>query len=738
MNMEILCFAAGIAAYYLKSFYPVMGLLLALWFRWKTSLWVGFILGFSWAYLHQLSVSTPDFSTSPVLKQAELQGVIVSIPKVNHQKIQFQFLVHHINQKPTKTLVQLACYDHCPSFHAGETWQLVAKLKKPQNLGNPGSMDYRTSLQARHIQWIGYIHRGTARFISKASSLTTPMLHLRAALAEILKKMDNNPHIIGLIEALTLGIGQDIDAETWDLFRRTGTTHLMVISGAHIGLIAGLSYTFLKWIWCRCHYLPQHMPAQRIASLGGIIMAFLYALLAGFGVPAQRACIAFSLLSIRYFSNYRITIWQAWLYGLCSVLIFEPHAVLQPGFYLSFIAVAILIAMNQRLNLNPFKKTLCLQLSCLFGLMPLTLFWFSYGSLNGFFANLIAIPWVSFIIIPLGLCLTLLGTWVPMGPIIFLEKYAIQGLLTYLHWIDSYSNFNIIYTIDNFLALMSLMLVISVSVFIPIKPIMPILVLIAASSLLPSRQTLPAGEVAIDILDVGQGLAISVRTQHHTLVYDTGIKFYQGTDMGQMVLIPYFRAKKISKIDKVVISHPDLDHRGGLKSLGAVLPIHELLVDDPKQYRYAQACHEYPDWTWDGIQFHFFAIPNTLNHKNNRSCVLRIANAAGAVLLTGDIERAAEQYLVTTYGSKLTSQVILVPHHGSKTSSTPEFIESVSPQYAIASYGFDNRYHFPHDQAMQTYSRYQIPVFSTESCGYIQVKLRNSRRLEVYCSKYHK
>ena len=156
------------------------------------------------------------------------------------------------------------------------------------------------------------------------------MLHLRAALAAMLKTMDNNPHIIGLIEALTLGIGQDIDAETWDLFRRTGTTHLMVISGAHIGLIAGLSYTFLKWIWCRCHYLPQQMPAQRIASLGGIIMAFLYALLAGFGVPAQRACIAFSLLSIRYFSNYRITIWQAWLYGLCSVLIFEQHAVLQP------------------------------------------------------------------------------------------------------------------------------------------------------------------------------------------------------------------------------------------------------------------------------------------------------------------------------------------------------------------------------------------------------------------------
>ena len=720
--MEILCFFAGVAFTCLKNAYPIYFLFIYLFFKPRLNALLWFLVGMGWCLCHQWIVADFGMPQAQVISRAALRGHVASIPTHTNSKTQFQFLVNRLDNKPVQARILLSCYNACPNFHAGEYWSIDAKLQQPQNLANPGGFDYVRGLAGRHIRWTGYVRRGTAIRINSTWN-PYPLLALRQKMASTLERLDSNEQTLGVLQALTLGVTSHIDKSGWDLFRRTGTTHLMVISGAHIGLVAGLSYGLIQWIWCCFSGLCLRWPAQKVASVGAFMMGAIYALLAGFGVPAQRALWVCFFMLLHRFCSQRVGVWQAWRYALFAVLVFEPHSVMLPGFYLSFIAVAILILINQRFSLSGIRKTLLMQLACLVGLMPLTLFFFSYGAVDGMLANTLAIPWVSFVIVPMGLFTTLFGQWLVLPWQVSALTGSIEYLLRYLHWVDALSvvNLNVSYT--EFLSPLAWMVSIGTFVLLPMARLTPVLLIIAVSALFPSYEHIKLGTVRVDVLDVGQGLAVAVNTAEHTLIYDTGIQFYQGGDMGERVVVPYLKSMGIKKVDTVVISHPDLDHRGGLASLEKAYPIHELIVDKPAFYKRGFSCHQYPDWEWDGVSFHFFAIKTALKSKNNSSCVLRISTKAGSILLSGDIEKPAEDELVNKYGHQLASSVLVVPHHGSKTSSSVLFINHVKPDYAIVSYGFDNKYHFPHQQAMQVYQQRHIPVYSTRSCGMVSVYL---------------
>ncbi len=720
--MEILCFFAGVSFVCTKNTMLLYFLFIALLFKPRLSSIAWFMAAVVWTLTHQIWVADQSLPKSRVIQNAALQGYIVSIPTITTSKTQFQFQITQLDKKPAHAKVLLSCYNNCPVFSAGQEWQLNAKLQQPQNLANPGGFDYVSWLHSRHMSWAGYVQSGSSRLITNKASLF-PLLTLRQSMAENLAHIDPDKKTLGILQALTLGITTYIDKDGWDLFRRTGTTHLMVISGSHIGLVAGLTYGLVKWIWCRWGWLCLRFPAPQFASIAGLFMAGVYALIAGFAAPSQRSLIVCFFMLLRNFCSQRFGVWQAWRYALFAVLVYEPHSVMMTGFYLSFIAVAILVLINQRYSVTGVRKNLISQIACLVGLMPLTLFWFSYGAVNGFIANIVAIPWVSFIIVPLGLFITLFGHWFVVPGSVTILTHSIDYLLYYLNWVDSFAGVNLDFTFTHFLTPLALMVSISMLVLLPLVRLIPILVIIGIGAIFPGYEKINMGEVKIDVLDVGQGLAVVVHTAKHMLVYDTGVKFYQGGDMGRIAIIPYLKTLGVKKLDKVIISHPDLDHRGGLASLEEKYKIDELIIDDPVFYKRGSPCHHYSDWTWDGITFHFFPIATPIKSKNNSSCVLQISTAAGQVLLSGDIEKPAEQYLVDTYGDQLASSILVIPHHGSKTSSTPLFIEHVSPQYAIVSYGFDNRYHFPHQQAMQTYQRKNIPIYNTVDCGMMSVLL---------------
>lgn len=720
--MEIFCFFIGILyRYTLHGFLPIIISFIFFIIPKYTNI-LFFILGILLASTHQSQNKPKGIPDAEVVPQVMVQGTIASIPVQGSSKTLFLLALEQYDHHPAQGIIQLAWYNNAPIVHAGQRWELNVKLKKPRNYLNPGSMDYVRLLATHHIIWTGYIHSKGNKSLPKSPSYFN-WLELRERLSKQLNLLTSDPKIAGIVEALTLNITTHINQESWDLFRRTGTTHLFGISGEHIALVSGMVYGLVRWLWTRYSWLCLSIPAPYVASVSGLLAALGYAFLAGFAPPVQRALIGCFFYTLCSLGQRRFTAWQVWRYALFGVLCIEPHTVFMQGFYFSFLAVACLLLTQQRWRLMGYKSTAALQLSCLIGLMPLTLYWYDYGSINGFIANLFAIPLVGLFIVPLALftmAVSSLGiAKILMKALAFLITLLFQGLsLT-----ERLANMNIncsIHSIELAVVLIGALLML---VLLPIKAFQWISILWLVLPFFPPRPIVQSGEAKIDVLDVGQGLAVAIRTQHHVLLYDTGDRFFQGNDLGKMVILPYIKTLGIQKIDTIVVSHPDKDHRGGLNSLKKEIQVDQLLVNDPRFYHQGIKCHDYPPWQWDDVSFHFLPIKRTFRGKNNSSCILQIGTHAGHMLLTGDIEKIAEDYLVKTYGSNLASDILLVPHHGSKTSSSYRFLLEVAPRYAIASLGFDNRFHFPHAKTLANMKKLNIPFYRTDICGMVQINL---------------
>lgn len=738
--MEVLCFFSGMLFIYFKNKYSILLPVILFYFRPKPALLLYFLLGICWAALHNVFIAPQQSLQNAGRKQAIITGEISSIPLKTPVKTQFDFELRTINHEAMAGKVRLSCYKDCPDVSAGQVWQFKVKLKKPQNLGNPGGFDYVNSLKVHHIEWIGYIKPNQYQFIEEKPHLRNYLLNIRSKLSNRLQYDELSLEASAILKALSLGIGSEINRNAWELFRRTGTAHLMVISGAHIGFVASLIFACFKWVWPRCFHFAVSIPTQRIAAITALIGAFIYSLLAGFGIPAERALIMCFFMLVRYIFPLRFTTWQGYRYALAAVLLYEPHSVLMPGFYLSFIAVAVLILANQLFSYRGIISMLVMQLSCLIGLLPLTLFLFSYGSINSFLANLIAIPWVGFFIMPLGLMLVFLGKALPGYTYIStLLNQSIHYLLVYLHKIDRLGALNFTSSRMTLWGVLLCWISLLLIVIFRKKQFLPVSAVLLLAVLYPKSERVDWGVARIDVLDVGQGLSILVRTAKHLLIYDTGVKFYLGSDMGSLAVIPYLKKLGTQSIDMIVISHPDLDHRGGLQSIERNYAVRELVVDDPQFYHRGKPCHQYPKWQWDGVSFQFLPMPSHVNKKNNHSCILKIDNGKKSMLLTGDIESSGERHLIKNYQSLLASTYLLVPHHGSRTSSTNSFLKYVAPEAAVVSYGMDNRYRHPSVQAMRRYQHQNIPVLATATCGLVRVLLNQKEKITLpICTKYHK
>lgn len=713
----------GILFVFTPTIFLPLATLLAFFITPRYQLIFFFLLGVGLSWMHEYLIKPVNMPDEEVIPYALIEGTIASIPVTTPYKTQFSFAIHSVNHKKAQGLVQLAWYNKRPEVHAGQVFRLAVKLKKPRNFHNPGSSDYVSILASKHIGWTGYVRAENNQLLQEVTGGFN-WLVLREKLGETIRHMAPNRDTAGILEALTLNLNTDISQDEWELFRRTGTTHLFGISGEHIALIAGLFFGLLRWLWSRSEWCSLRIPSLYVASMGGLCMALVYSLLAGFGPPVQRALIGFFFYTVCCLGKQKLSSWQIWRYAFFAVLCIEPHAVFMQGFYFSFLAVVCLLLTQQRFQLKGYKANLALQLSCLLGLMPLGFYWFSYGSINGYIANLFAIPLVGLLIVPLALLALLFSSfswvWVFVQP----ASYLIALLLKLLHWTESLSGINIHFSLHTLSGLLALIGALLMGIVLPIRSLRWILVLWIIIPFMPERPKVLPGEALIQVLDVGQGLAVSIQTAHHVLLYDTGDKFFNDNDLGKMVVLPYFNRLDIKQIDTIVISHPDQDHRGGLASIAKEMPGATLLVNDKSYYKNALNCHAYPPWEWDGVHFRFLPISLPFKDKNNTSCILQVSTAAGRVLFTGDIEKLAEDYLVRTYGTKLAADYLIVPHHGSKTSSSYRFLLEVSPQYAIASLGFDNRFHFPHEKTLANMQSLGIDFFRTDACGMVSILLK--------------
>jgi competence protein ComEC len=693
------------------------------------------LFGMAWA----LALATPrwqdELPSALEGRDVQIEGQIVDVPDTIDRGLRFGFHIETVLNPPAAPLpadVRLSWYDSTQTPKAGQRWRLRVRLKKPHSFFNPGGMDYELWLFSQGIRAVGYVRDDDAnQKLAEAPAFSLPAWRQAAfdRLNQALRQppADNNPGLAGLIIALTLGEESAISQAQWQVLRRTGTAHLVAISGSHISLIAGLVFWLAQRSCARIGLM--RWPPQTLAAILSFTAAWAYSALANFAIPTQRALvmIAVVMLGIAVRRNLRPA--HTLSLALLAVILYDPLAVLSVGFWLSFGAVAlILLVVAGRLQPPGWGVELLKSSWAIFlGLTPLTLLFFQQASLVSLPANLLAVPVIGTLLTPLCLVGALLMAIYPPGGTFIL--HLAETLLGYcwllLQWLSDLPMAQLNHPAPPLwslpFALIGILLLLAPR-GIPARWLGIVFILPAA---LAKPDAPDAEHFRLTLLDVGQGLAAVVQTHSHTLVFDTGGRFSSRFDAGAAVVEPYLRQQGTATIDALIVSHGDSDHIGGAASLLQSFSIGQILTSVPAQFpakTAAQSCHAGQSWEWDGVRFDMLAPIATLEKENDNSCVLRVSSPTGSALLTGDIEREAERQLVELYGMQLQSTVLVAPHHGSNTSSSAAFLAQVRPRYVLLPLGYLNRFNFPHPDVLRRYQAINAEIFDSASAGAISLE----------------
>ncbi|MCF8211340.1 MAG: DNA internalization-related competence protein ComEC/Rec2 [Rhodoferax sp.] len=622
---------------------------------------------------------------------------------------------------------------------AGERWQMNLRFKAPHGSRNPHGFDYELWLWEQGVQATGYVRASAKDPVALRLGQTWryPVALARQTVREQIFARVTQRQFAGLVAALVVGDQNAIERPDWDVFRATGVAHLVSISGLHITMFAWGAALLVGTLWRRSFRLCLALPAPTAALLGGLLLASLYAVFSGWGVPAQRTCLMLATVAVLRISGVRWPWPQRWLLACAVVVASDPWALLQAGFWLSFVAVGVLFASDRardrhadgaahlRLGGRPLQNMLASagamwreQWVITVALTPLTLLLFGQISWVGLLANTLAIPWVTLVVTPLAF----LGLL--FAPLWDICASALGLLLMYLHWLADLPGASIAFAVPPIWVgvagvLGGLVLV------MPLPWTMRQLGVLLLLPLMVWRQPLPPeGQFELLAADIGQGNAVLVRTARHALLFDTGPRYNLESDAGNRVLVPLLQALN-TRLDTLVLSHRDTDHVGGARSVLAMQPQAEVLssleVDHLLQpARNTSRCLAGQRWVWDEVAFevlHPLSGDYNLGLRPNAlSCVLRIAAATQSALLVGDIEQPQELRLVAS-GVALASTVLLVPHHGSKTSSSAEFLQAVAPRWAIVQSGYRNRFGHPGEAVVDRYRAYGIALLDSPHCG---------------------
>jgi competence protein ComEC len=677
-------------------------------------------------------------------KNVMMQGTIQSIPEKRLLSQSFEFQAKNLTinavEEPVNALLALSWYKPYPSLKVGDEWQLQVRLKRPHGLSNPGSFDFDQSDFFKGIRAKGYVVNGSANQLLYSNKSHDIVGRVRQRLdAAVQKHLGDNP-MTGIIRAVTVGDKSGITQAQWTVFQRTGTNHLIAISGLHIGLVSGLFFALVNFCWRCFPRLCLRMPSIRVAAFAGILAAFIYSALAGFEVPTQRALIMLIFFMGSLLFKKRLRPWHAWSWAMIVVLIVNPLNVLSPGFWMSFIAVGGLIyGLSGRLQEHGlWWKWGRAQWVMTLAIMPVTIIVFQQASLVAPLANALAIPWVGLIVVPLSLVACFFSfSWTISSVLFYVASKAMQGFWFVLKTLSSFPEVAWLHAMPN----LYILTITVFGVFILLSPKGLPGRMLGALCLLPLifyQAPRPAmNDFSLTLLDVGQGLSSVIQTKNHVLVFDTGADYGDGFNMGSVVLIPYLRDRGITHLDTLVVSHGDNDHIGGAASLLQQFPAKQVFTSVPDRFKTIlpassalSLCLSGQSWVWDGVSFQFlFPVPSLLGLDNNSSCVLKISNGTHSVLLTGDIEKPAEEYLVAHEKNDLSADILVAPHHGSKTSSTPDFIEAVNPKIVLFPVGYENKYHFPSSSVVARYQAMGVQAYDSSHDGAISFELSQASAL---------
>lgn len=660
-----------------------------------------------------------------------------------------------------------------PDLRAGERWQLPVRLKIPRGNANAGGFDYEGWLFERDLRATGTV-RPVAGLLapSRLETLVYRPLFLIERGRQLIREQflqqlpERESPYIGVLVALVIGDQHGIDGKLWDRFSRTGITHLLSVSGLHVTMMATVFGLLCGGLWRRFPRLLRHVPVQPVQLLAGWSAALLYTLLAGFAVPAQRTVYMLTVAVLAALSGRRVAARHTLALALLLVLLLDPWAVLAAGFWLSFAAVAALLYASQGIETAaeiPLYARLWQavqawgrsQWAATLASLPILLLVFQQFSLVSPLANAIAIPVVSVPVTGLALLAGLFALLPGLESVVGLLLQVAHGIFALLMALILPLADWPVWTAPA--PPLAIALLAALGVLILLLP--PGLAgrhagfILLLPALFWPRPRPPEGEFRLDVLDVGQGLAAVVRTRNHTLLYDTGPLYSAESDAGQRILVPWLRHQGIDRIDTLVLSHADSDHSGGLRSLLAAVPVGRVLtsmqqwpqVDHAASRPVPEPCHAGQAWQVDGVSFTMRYPPARAYREgrkdNHLSCVLHVAlmpsrsNPAmtgswQGLLLTGDIEAEDEAALAAEAiapAAALRADVLLVPHHGSQTSSTPALLDAVQPRAAIIPVGYHNRYGHPHPAVLQRYAHRPLMLWRTDRDGAVSMRFSGTR-----------
>jgi len=744
------------------------GLLLPLaWLAWRQPHWLAavfFVAGVLWMSWCAGLILDERLPSELEGKTLAVEGRIADIPQAAAYGQRFRFdvdrawLKDRVVSIPRRIL--LTSSERNLRFRVGERWRMHVRLKRPHGFQNPGGFDYEAYLFRQRIRAKGYVRSQPLPRLLESESIRFAVGRVRQDLGEKIRaRLPDNPYA-GIVTALANGDNHAITDNQWQVLRRTGTLHLVAISGLHISLVAGLVFFLARFLWALPGTTVLRVPAPMAGAVGALLAAVVYAALAGFTIPTQRALIMLTVALGGILLRRRFPPTQVLAIALLLVLLHDPLAVMASGFWLSFAAVAaiILAVHGDTVRTSLWRKWGYLQWAIALGMLPLMLLLFQQVSLIAPLANLLAVPVFSLWVVPLVLAGALAESLFlhnVAGALFQCAAWSLQALWIVL---EVFSDFEWGQWFQHPPAMWTLACAL-VGVLLLLAPRGTPSRWVGTVWLLPMLLVQPPapapGEVWFTLLDVGQGLAAVVRTREHALVYDAGPRFSPTFDTGRAVVVPYLRANGVQRLDTLIVSHGDNDHIGGAASVLTSIPTGAVLSSVPERLPAARLCQAGQHWRWDGIEFLILnpqtdqaarknsagsknettlARPKGMRH-NNASCVLQVRTAHGVILLTGDIEAAAERNLVTRFGDGLRADILVAPHHGSKTSSSEEFIATVDPRYVLFPVGYRNRYRHPHARVTARYRRHGAVLHDSATAGALEFRLRPSG-LEI--SEYRK
>lgn len=710
-------------------------------------------LGFSWAaWCAQQRLADalpPDWEGRDIA----IVGVVAGLPHAYERGVRFEFDVERV-LTPAAVVprrIVLAWWGSpagegraatFPALEPGERWRLTARLKRPRGTANPHGFDYEAWLFERNIRATGYVRPRSS------PERLRPLVHApgywveraRSAIrARIHAALPDEPYA-GIIAALAIGDQRAIPPGQWQTFTRTGVNHLMSISGLHVTMVSGLVFALIYGLWRRVPRLTLALPALKAAAAGALAAAMLYAMLAGFAVPAQRTVFMLAVVAAALWLGRVESASAVLCLALAVVVVLDPWAVLAPGFWLSFGAVAVILYVSTgRIGRDHWLASwLRIQAAVTVALIPPLLALFQQVSIVSPIANALAIPAVSLVVSPLSL----VGAALPFDSVLVAAHLAMSGCMSVLEWMSQVPDavweqhappaWAVVASVPALFWLLAPRGVparwLGIIGLVPLFAVAPV--------------ALKPGEVELVVLDVGQGSAALVRTASHALLYDAGPQFGPGADSGNRVIVPYLRAAGIRRLDGMIVSHDDDDHSGGASSVLQAVPavwmlsslpdLDPLVVQSERPWR----CESGQAWEWDGVRFEVLHPPaesydDATVRKNDRSCVLRIDSGATRLLLVGDIERRSEEAMLAGMRDRIAADVLVAAHHGSRTSSTLEFVQAAQARVVVFPVGYRNRFGHPHRDVLGRFEHAGARIYRTDRDGSVAILSRAAGGLSV-------